>query len=161
MKRKIIVVVSLLLVVAIAATSFVYITAGPTDTRLYASDQSTGEKYPLTFLYAVDVSTGKILTFSPVIGEVSGTGNLKQSDCSVTVENTLTGQTTPCNRVEAGDGDITGDKMPFLTWTDMQDRHQQQFFNTGQVVFITEQPLKQSVNHVLEVIPAAALTSAN
>lgn len=163
MKRKSIAaaVVCSLLVVALVATSFVFINSGPTDTRLYASNASTGEMIPLTFVYAVDESTGKILTYSPVIGEVSGIGNLKQSDCAVEVENTITGNFTPCNRVEAGDGEITEDNLPFIAWIDMQNGYQQQFLNEGQVVFITEQPLKQSVNHVLEAIPAAAPTSAN
>lgn len=125
------------------------------DVRIYAVDPESGEKYPLTFLYAVDEHTGQILVYSPIIGTVHGTGNLKQSEFRLAGEHTASGYPTNCNRVEAGDGDLTDDNQPFLTWTDRQDQNQHQFFTSGEVVFITDQPLKHDANHILDSIPAA------
>lgn len=156
MNRKVIAAAIALLILVLGAGGAIYLFRGPTDTRLYAQDATTGDKYPLVFLYAVDSTSGKILTYSPIIGEITGVGNLKQSDCVVAASDTVTGAPSSCNRVEAGDGDLTGDNQPFLTWSDMQDGYQQQFFTSGQVVFITEQPLKEGPNKVLAGVPVSA-----
>lgn len=98
MNRKVIAAAIALLILVLGAGGAIYLFQGPTDTRLYAQDATTGDKYPLVFLYAVDPTSGKILTYSPIIGEVSGVGNLKQSDCVVTASDTVTGAPSTCNR---------------------------------------------------------------
>ena len=120
------------------------------DNRLYAVDGE--EKYPLTFLYAVDIETGEVLTYSPVIGQIRGEGALVQSTFTIGPDATATGIQSPCNRVQAADD---AKELPFLTWTDMQDQSQHQFFTGKEVVFITEQPLIVGADNYLIVIPTA------
>lgn len=120
------------------------------DTRLYASDGE--EQFPLSFLYAVDASTGEVLTYSPVIGQIRGNGELVQTTFTLDENSTATGFSSPCNRVEASPN---AEEMPFLTWTDMQDQNQHQFFTGKEVVFITEQPLPMGVDNYLVEIPTS------
>lgn len=127
-------IVSLVAILAFAVTALLQSQAK--DTRLYAYNPNTKERVSakqLVFLYAVDSATGKVKTYSPVLGDVwSGSTAITQDTVEVDSDATTTAAVAKVNIVglEASQAQPQG-ALPFVEWTDMQGRYQRQYFVQG------------------------------
>ncbi len=144
--------------VVASAVALVMHVSSPKDTRIFAYNSQTKERVSdkqVIFLYAVNSTTGELKLYSPVLGSVSAnSAAITQSDIKVAANATATGVASTVSVVKLdpkADRSKEGDYMPFLFWTDMQGTYQRQYFAEGvDVIYISEQPLKETEDHNLD-----------
>ena len=112
-----------------------------------------------TFLFAVDPGTRKVLTYSVVPGDVKLVGDGFKSVAGKSAS-TITGKQAAVIIVSNDAGSvqqtIAGRKaLPRLVWKDAEHLFQQQFFKQGQIVYLSDQPLKYDDEYVLVEQPVA------
>lgn len=155
-KRFVILSVAAAAVLAVVAS--VVLMSSPQDTRIFAYNSQTKERVSekqVIFLYAVNSTTGELKLYSPVLGRVSSnSAAISESNIEVAANATSTGVASKVSVIKLdpkADRSKEGDYMPFLFWTDMQGSYQRQYFAEGvDVIYISEQPLKETEDHNLD-----------
>lgn len=128
----------------------------PEAKRYYAANPETKQRVsdkPLVFLYGINAETGKVLVYSPVLGEVKFQHPyIQQQKAAISDKATLTKKSATVTVVTFDPGAPVQVKPPFpsLNWTDMQGAPQRQFFVQGvNVIYISSEPLAETDDHVL------------
>lgn len=156
--NKRIVIISVVATLVLLAVASVVLTSSPKDTRIFAYNPQTNERVSdqqVIFLYAVNSQTGELKVYSPVLGQVSAnSASITQSNITVAANATATGVASTVSVIKLdpkADRSKEGDYLPFLFWHDMQGSYQRQYFVEGvDVVYISEQPLKETEDHNLD-----------
>jgi outer membrane lipoprotein-sorting protein len=155
-KRSIIIAAAVAIVLAVGGTAAFTYFSKPADHHLYAIDPQTKQRVsndPLLFLYAVDSSTGEIKTYSPVVGAIKKSAAITQTTGSVDAQSTKLGYAASVTVLRLNPATAAQGNLPSLTWVDAQGMLQRQFFVQGvDVVYVSDQPLKEADNALAAVV---------
>ena len=109
-------------------------------------------------LYIISPYSGQVVMYSTVRGKVTSSGKrLTPNSMSSTVPVRIGGTTEYTHEVLQDDGTY-GSSVPYIYWWDTRGIYHQHFFTGGQIIHISDQPIR--VDSVILNLEVAAEASA-